>query len=656
MAEHYESTKTADSESPQAMDIDDAPVEQDNPKNIDVTAPRSSNGDQNPVAALLSQFRGQVGRLEDLERRVEQRVLAARRRTVSLMVEQWGRTTRQSHLRLYLSHSYAPEVTPAGAMAALMKQQSPSGDPPLHLKPCPPCWTLHVEGRLLVDHLDHAAAAAFDREKGFSPSSDELDRTSTKGEEDEAPDMKRPLKPTHFFDRVKVTFQTVYAPIALSSKKPAPALKKKPTRRGSSVPLAVPAVEPRPEVGEERILSLKHHVVWNRVDNPDPDDSADIWCFPYYEPPPPVPHKDKWRAISVTAFVELYRRSQYATAVSSLYPQPVQQHMQEHTHTRYRIVSTQLQSTLFPHHGPETTDLLTGKKRNANDTSAGNTDNNVVPLHNEVYVPHTLTMTEIANAFFIYIRDRKLVSTQDVVHADDLLQSLLGMEQFSFSQLQQLLQQQNLVEAIRCTENDDKTFTTNEPPVQITYILEPDAASVLGQAPTTKDSNYSLLQLDLDVAVPSLAPYRCRELLRRVKRRELEYTSSRPKARYLLPNITSSGGNHSKDDDERWVRLQMDRATVSSSSAQGELSADAALLIPLQLALAKAAPPKSEARQSLYLDAAMGHVVTELRRQVQQSCRATLPMPGCSLDEQQVLSLLQEKIVNDPESTFLERS
>ena len=78
---------------------------------------------QHPSAAVLSQFRTQLRRLEDLERRVEQRVRAARRRAMALM--EHSRTTRQSHLRLYLSHSYAPEVTPAGAMAALMKQQSP---------------------------------------------------------------------------------------------------------------------------------------------------------------------------------------------------------------------------------------------------------------------------------------------------------------------------------------------------------------------------------------------------------------------------------------------------------------------------------------------------------------------------------------------------
>ena len=54
---------------------------------------------------------------------------------------------------------------------------------------------------------------------------------------------------------------------------------------------------------------------------------------------------------------------------------------------------------------------------------------------------------------------------------------MLGMEQFSFSQLQQLLQQQKLVEVIT---------PETEPPVEITYIMESDAASELGLDPADK--------------------------------------------------------------------------------------------------------------------------------------------------------------------------
>lgn len=194
---------------------------------------------------------------------------------------------------------------------------------------------------------------------------------------------------------------------------------------------------------------------------------------------------------------------------------------------------------------------------------------------------------------------------------------MLDMEQFSFSQLQQLLQQQKLVEVIT---------PETEPPVEITYIMESDAASELGLDPADKPdeaANYSLLQLDLDVIIPALAPYRCRELLRRVKRRELEYTSSRPKARYLLPSLAASATTSNREDDERWVRQQMDRAAPQEDT-------DDTQLIPLQLALAKAAPAGSEARTSLYLDAATAHVLRELRTQLRR--HATPEAAGPSLE------------------------
>jgi len=674
---------TAASQSPTAMEIENEEtpiIEKDlqgsakiasSDEKTGIAYVANSNTPCNPIQAQLEHFHRQIRRLEALERRVESRTIAARRRMVSILDN--TKVTRDTHLRLYLSHSYTPEITPAGAMAALMSNTAESAT----VKPSPACWTMHIEGKLLVDHLDHEGAAAYDKRTKWAPPKDDLDRS--RGEEEEAPDM-RPLKITHLFDMVKVTFQTVYAPFAENQSKKhkaaAASPKKKSSRRASGKGSPATLPDPGPE-SDERILSLKHQVVWKLKNDEDgsittPD--ADLWSFKYYEPAPPVQHKEKWRSVSVTASIELYRRTRsYVTAVSTLYQQPVQQHQVEHTPVRYRIVSPHLQKALFPHHGPETTDLLTGIKRggehdnnndknpnddaNATDSSHHRNDHNdhehEPPKHNEVHIPATLTMSEIANAFFTYIRDRKLVQTQDVVSADDLLQNLLGMEQFSFSQLQQLLLQQGLVveaaasAAVAAATTNTTTNTEPEKPVQITYILDQDSASVLGQPfpePTPEDENppdLSLLQLDIDIVVPSLFGFRARELLRRVKRRELEYTSSRPKARYSLPTpstttttttAASSSGTDprreaaaAKEEEERRVRQLIERA-----ASQQELAAGDGDLIPIQLALAKAAPHQTEARRALALDAALSHLLGELeRRRLPAATRAWQVVEAC---------------------------
>merc|ERR1740117_1577993 len=52
--------------------------------------------------------------------------------------------------------------------------------------------------------------------------------------------------------------------------------------------------------------------------------------------------------------------------------------------------------------------------------------------------------------------------------------------------------------------------------------------------PEDLDHNPTVCSFDMDVSLPSFFNYRARELLRRVKKREFEYTTCRTKARYLL--------------------------------------------------------------------------------------------------------------------------
>jgi hypothetical protein len=135
-----------------------------------------------------------------------------------------------------------------------------------------------------------------------------------------------------------------------------------------------------------------------------------------------------------------------------------------------------------------------------------------------------------------------------------------------------------------------------------------------------------MLQLDMDVAVPALFPYRARELLRRIKRRELEYTSSRTKARYLL------NARRAKDEEQvkHWIdtivssiskgcsvrqQVSLQPATSTTTTTTGPSD----LLTPITAALAKAAPPRTEARMSAHFDTRLSHLLTQLQQRQQRA-------------------------------------
>jgi hypothetical protein len=511
-----------------------------------------------------------------------------------------------------------------------------------------------MEGKLLVDHLDRQAAKALDAKTNYQPPTDDLDRSKSEEEEkDEAPNVTF----TSLFDKIVVHFQTVYEK---QSKKTtsSPAKKKKSTRRSSASPkpsnyaaaaTTVDVEEDMSAFEPEYSLSTPQRIVWvnplyaseqsstkllsapdtssisnpsgnKEEDNPRDDggdDSssrhkddmavdADVISFKYTQPPQ---NKSNTETVhSVLARVELYRH----------HMEPMSDRPGD---VPYYVLSADMQQWFFPHHGPALTDILSGQPQTFdNDNNMESTSEKkdsvtgnqnvlstelVPPSHNQVFIPHTLTMIEISNALFVYIRDRKLVATGDVVHADQKLQDLLGMEQFSFSQLQQLLKSRNLIQEA----------TVAPQPIRVTYILEEESASTLG---VTEDKDVSLLQMDVDVTIPSYFPYRARELLRRIKRRELEYTSSRTRARWLLQTNTLT-----KSDDGRIIRqaieqaVQQQRLPVSSE------------LVPVYLALAKAAPPQTEARMAGHVDARTAYLWSQLEEQLPSVYRAREAAEAC---------------------------
>lgn len=519
-------------------------------------------------------------------------------------------------------------------------------------------YYLLVEGTLLIAHLDHKSARDFDARTGYTPPNDDLDRSKGETEEEQVV----PIRCTHLFDKLIVTFEPYYyqsssvTASSVSSLTPRPASKKlaaskksskKSSRRSSN---AAPIASTSASVEEEAIIvdpaslirgpqvsrlewiknkhSLEEKVKSDddgNTKNTDQDDEngdAHGWniVFDMPEAPTTMPSSPQSTLMpySVVATIQLYPSM----------PEDV-----------YQIQQEALVASLFPNYGPvedghhrddpavEGPSTLS-KKRKAEEIGAsfsgslgsgndadifGNApDGKLPPLDNQIIIPQGLTMKEIIMAFFTYVQDKRLSDELDknIIRCDTPLQAAFGTETVAFSQLPHLLLNRGLVTKI---SND---------PVELTYILRPDTAMPTRNEDTTT-SNYNtsapttpnLLQLDMDVSVPALFPFRTRELLRRIKRRELEYTSSRTKARYILMARRAQS--------EDLVKTRIDQVVAGHSLHED--------LQPVLAALAKAAPPHSEARMALHYDLRMSYLLARLRERQHHAMAAWKLVRACQL-------------------------
>lgn len=519
------------------------------------------------LTEIFDVFQSKILQIDDLERRIDHRAVRARRRIMNLLDH--TKPYRNSHVRLFCTHQHA---TPAPVV------QNPEGPP----KPRQPnVWTLNIEGKLLIGHLDHAAAVAFDAKTNYTPPTDDLDRSRQDKEEEEVPAIQF----THFFDTVGVQFYTVFQP----KQKPITPKKKTPTkkssRRGSTAKSPAAVVEER-EV-DPRLLtaSPKTELLWTKTMMTE---DSHGFAFQYPEAQPTAPGRV---VHSVVATVQLYPVSAGTD--------PIYQ------------ASAALANALFPSHGPDPADK--NRKRGADEMDTSPMEE-PIPFENEVEIPQGLTMKEITNAVFTYVHDRKLSdeTERSIVVCDKVLAKLFETNRFSFSQLQEMLFAQNLVRKI---SND---------PIRLTYVMKENTAcpnpSDPVKDPLTENENHpALLQMDTDVAVPALYPYRTRELMRRVKRRELEYTSSRTKARYILVAR--------KAKDEETVKAKIDQVVTGH-----ELGAD---LQPVMAALAKSAPANTQARTASHVDARMSYLLEQLQEHQKAAISARQLVEACqSLSEQ----------------------
>ncbi|KAL7562972.1 hypothetical protein ACA910_018611 [Epithemia clementina (nom. ined.)] len=571
----------------------------------------------------------QISRIDELERKVDERCIRLRRRTCNILDSSLTAPYRLSHLRCFATHAYYPNgisndeahqadasitagdssktdeksTADAAAAASILTTGRPENSNNT--------WVLRLEGKLLIGHLDHASAKAHDQKVGYVAPADDLDRSKGEKEEDEV----IPFQFTHFFERVEVEFQTTYSPRPhpMAKKKSPPASKKRRTGNScsSSTSTKQSLLEENFVDPKLLVVSPTTTLVWTQTTAA----TADAHAFDYhYDSPPPV-EKFRYQIHSVVARVQLFSNQQQAANKDPLYE-----------------LSPSLAKELFPMHAvavaaesaeshANNTTTTAGtasnsnndlsKKRKAEDGSPGafsspgksNSSSVVPPVENEVHIPDGLTMRQIAMAFFTYIHDHQLCDESDrgTIICDERLQNLFQLERFNFSGLQQLLLSNNLV----------KPMSGN--PVKLTYIMKEDTATTYCPPPPPLGSKGDddvfeplQFQFDMDVMVPSLFPFRSREILRRMKRRELEYTSSRTKARYLLM------ARRAKEEED--VKMMIDQV-VSGHQLGSEY-------IPIFTALAKAAPPHTEARRAAQCDAKVSFLMAKIQEHVAAATNA----------------------------------
>ena len=443
----------------------------------------------------------QMKRIETLESKIEEGVKAKRRRIAALLTELPA--FRKSHLRVFLTHSLAPDGF----------------------------YTLLLEGKLLIGHLDHASANEMDKIYPPCVEVDPNDRNQYRGgmSEREADEKVVPVNLTHFFDTATFVFTTKYAPIHMTS----PVVKTKGGRKSQkrNIDQEDSKLIPDPTVTTltwERNKTLPHTGT-----APDTDGFT-VKYIPVNQPP------HGYHVHSVVVDIALAPRN----GDQDLYKP-----------------STTLAIALFPQHKNE---------------------QRVVVNENDVFCPSLLTMPEVIETLFRYVQFKKLLVDDSIIVCDKLLQGLLEVERLNFSDLQHILITKQLIQQ------------ANKDCVLMTYCMTPETSNI---ACTPLEGTIpSLLQFDMDVFVPSLFHYRAREIFRRIKQREFEYTSSRTKARnFLLASKCS----------EDLIRLNMDECT----KGQG-YSMEAHF--PIWLALARAAP-EGEARKSAQLDARLCMCLNEAR-------------------------------------------
>ncbi|KAL3922826.1 MAG: hypothetical protein SGILL_001992 [Bacillariaceae sp.] len=484
------------------------------------------------VPEIWKRFFHQMERIDQLEKKVEEHVSRKRRRIQNLLDQMPSH--RRSNARVFVTHQFEPY----------------SG-----------IWTVVVEGKLLIGNLDHVSAARVDKEgvlssrdkdgKSNSNDSDEklADKTSTTsssmaptatatntpdrnqykiGAEEENP--VEPILFSHLFDKLEVSFRTIYQPRTSSSSStftsaayapPGSLQSSSSNKKSRSAKRKTPQPEPAAEVDPSDLrASPPTKLVWNKhssnamaaasssTSSSSPDADANAFHVQYNNhfserPPPPG-----MKFHSIVADIKLY---------------PTRPQVQQNggcdadAEPLYQIINDTFRDTLFGgKYGP------VSKPKKADEDGVGDNADNVaasataafpssvqpsapggmdssdyaIPVENDIQTPLFLSYNEIIMAIFQYIQDHNLLDPADksLIVCDKLLTDILGVESVNFGYIKPLLLEKRLIQnsgspvssrnlAVQYSGNAAK----QEPPqpvhpVCLTYVMNEKSTSI--QIPT----------------------------------------------------------------------------------------------------------------------------------------------------------------------------
>lgn len=294
------------------------------------------------------------------------------------------------------------------------------------------------------------------------------------GEKEEDP--LEPILFTHCFEKLEVTFRTIYQPRDLSSIVIVSSSSKKKKKKGGTND----ADESDKESIDPKYLKSSDPttIIWRKSggngDNSNKKkNNVDSHAFlvrynnHFSERPPPPNMKFH----SVVSKIKLYPARPGVGSRKT----PYQNQRDKDDEPLYQVVHPVLVKRLFPRHGMENSSRNHGDK--AGDAKPSSSEglplatapvsaqsqstaikcggitskpDNDIPIENDVKVPAFLTYNEVVMCIFRYIQDKKLHDPSDrsVIICDVYLKEIFGMERINFGHLHDLLFVKNLIRRV----------------------------------------------------------------------------------------------------------------------------------------------------------------------------------------------------------------
>ncbi|KAL7522666.1 hypothetical protein ACHAWX_007361 [Stephanocyclus meneghinianus] len=530
----------------------------------------ASSGPSSSLPDIYESHRGILQRLDDLESRLASRVAAHRRRATNFLEE--TPTHRRTHMRIFVSHRVDDQSSHATqretkVTSTAVPNQAPKGGKDFsallsaaaahHVLPQKKSirkWTLVVEGGLLIKHLDHESAKEVDRrwdsdlpilgQVDEKCADDSLRATKSEipqreqwqgGRTDRENDVTiEPLLFTHLFDRIEVEMKAM--------------------KLSSNAVVANATTDTESDPGQ-RVTTF----TWDRAKSNTPDSRA---FFIVYNEEGFIPMSDPSEKASIETPKADYK-SDYISAEIKLF-------RRQGDEGNY-IPSVRLCEVFFPTFLGKK-QVAHGTKRKASELSDESQLQGDVP--NDVVIPNTLTMDEVLRAIFFYIRTRSLQDATDlsIINNDETLSDLFGCNRMLLSEVKRIMLEKNMLVKVEPDShpiifNYKMTIDGAEPLAEDIFDFQGKQVSIaplaqLNDEATTrtrlsndaegsralkeKDDDsagkkktkilplQTMLSCDVDIEVPNLFHLRTRDILRRIKYREFEYTSCRYKAKNAL--------------------------------------------------------------------------------------------------------------------------